>query len=85
MDLRVLIVEDSEDDLELLLVELRRGGYYPAYHCVATRAEMEQRLMAELKRTGDPRVVEGGKFFESPPMTDPINAGAAAKKRGKGK
>jgi len=25
--LRVLVVEDSEDDTELLLHELRRGGY----------------------------------------------------------
>ncbi len=34
--LKVLIVEDLEDDLELLLCELRRGGYKPVYQCVDT-------------------------------------------------
>ena len=37
-----------------------------------TRADMEKRLMDELKRTGDPRLVEGGKFFETPPMSGPL-------------
>jgi putative nucleotidyltransferase with HDIG domain/PAS domain S-box-containing protein len=44
MDLRVLIIEDSQDDLELLLIELRRGGYKPTYRCVTNRAEMERAL-----------------------------------------
>lgn len=35
------------------------------------RAALEQRLMAELKRTGDPRLVDDGKFFETPPMAGP--------------
>jgi len=38
--LRVLIVEDSDDDLLLLLRELRRAGYEPHYARVETRAEM---------------------------------------------
>src|SRR5690242_4060789 len=42
--LRVLIVEDSEDDAELLLRELRRGGYEPAYERVATAAAMADAL-----------------------------------------
>lgn len=50
-----------------------------------TRAELEKRLMDELKRTGDPRLVDGGRFFESPPMSDPFTQAAQpAKKRGKG-
>lgn len=38
----------------------------------AQRAEMERRLMGELRRTGDPRVVEDGSFFETPPMSGPV-------------
>ena len=34
--LRVLIIEDSENDTELLLRELRRGGYAPEYERVET-------------------------------------------------
>jgi N-sulfoglucosamine sulfohydrolase len=37
-----------------------------------TRAELEKRLMDELRRTGDPRLVDDGKFFETPPMAGPI-------------
>jgi len=36
------------------------------------RAEMEQRLLNELKRTGDPRLVDGGRWFETPPMSGPV-------------
>jgi two-component system, cell cycle sensor histidine kinase and response regulator CckA len=39
--LHILIVEDSEDDLLLLLRELRRGGYTPQYARVETAAEMQ--------------------------------------------
>ena len=35
--IRVLIVEDSEDDAALVLRELRRGGYEPVYERVDTR------------------------------------------------
>src|SRR5688572_1014176 len=38
--LRVLIVEDSEDDTALLLRALRRGGYDPVYARVDTAAAM---------------------------------------------
>jgi signal transduction histidine kinase len=34
--LQVLVIEDSEDDVVLLEVELRRGGYAPACHRVET-------------------------------------------------
>lgn len=48
--LRALIVEDSGDDCELLVVELRRGGYDPAY----TRVETAEAMSAELSaRTWD--------------------------------
>jgi len=43
----------------------------PAYAEVA--AEMERRLMAELERTGDPRLVDDGRFFETPPLAGPLS------------
>ncbi|MDO8541572.1 MAG: sulfatase [Opitutaceae bacterium] len=59
----------------------------PAYAKV--QATLEQRLMGELRRTGDPRLVDDGKFFETPPMAGPVNdaeAGAQPSgQRGKGK
>lgn len=36
------------------------------------RESMNQRLMDELKRSGDPRVIDSGKFFETPPMVGPL-------------
>jgi two-component system, NarL family, sensor histidine kinase UhpB len=42
--LRVLLVEDSEDDALLLMRELRRGGYDPRYERVDTAADMERAL-----------------------------------------
>ncbi len=44
--LRVLIVEDSIDDAELLLMELRRGGYDVSYERVQT-ADAMRRALAE--------------------------------------
>ena len=43
--LRVLIVEDSQDDAELLLHELRSGGFDVAYAVITT----EQQLVKELR------------------------------------
>jgi N-sulfoglucosamine sulfohydrolase len=47
------------------------------------RAELERRLMDELKRTGDPRLVDNGRFYETPPMSGPTNepAGKGKKKK----
>jgi len=42
--LRVLIVENSEADAELLLRELRRGGYAPEFERVETPEEMDDAL-----------------------------------------
>jgi DNA-binding NtrC family response regulator len=44
--LRILIVEDSEDDTLLLLWALRRGGYEPSYE----RVENAEALKAALAR-----------------------------------
>jgi len=44
--LRALIVEDSEVDAELLLLELARGGYHVVYRRVETGPDM-QRALAE--------------------------------------
>lgn len=44
--LRTLIVEDSEDDAELLLRELRHGGYDPAHARVETPEAMSAELSA---------------------------------------
>src|SRR5918996_3295160 len=42
--LRVLLVEDSENDAMLLLRELRRGGYEPLSQRVCTPEDMEKAL-----------------------------------------
>ncbi|HEV8679360.1 MAG TPA: response regulator, partial [Stellaceae bacterium] len=47
--LRVLIVEDSDDDAELLLRELRRRGFAPVFERVETR----QAMMAALGQAWD--------------------------------
>ena len=44
LPLRVLIVEDSEDDALLLLRELRRGGYETIHERVDTPEAMRQAL-----------------------------------------
>ncbi|MEA2490318.1 MAG: hypothetical protein QOH21_2110 [Acidobacteriota bacterium] len=43
-ELHVLIVEDSEDDARLLLLQLRRNGYQPVARRVQTAEEMERAL-----------------------------------------
>jgi N-sulfoglucosamine sulfohydrolase len=42
----------------------------PAY--ASALAELRQQLLGELKRTGDPRLVDDGRFFETPPMAGPV-------------
>lgn len=43
----------------------------PAY--AEVRKELEARLMQELKSTGDPRLIDNGRFYETPPMAGPVN------------
>jgi hypothetical protein len=58
--LRVLLVEDSENDALLFLHELRRGGYEPIYERVSIPEEME-RALGEVRpgRGGPPSGDEG--------------------------
>jgi PAS domain S-box-containing protein len=42
--LRVLMVEDSEDDVLLIIRELKKGGYNPVYERVETAATMKKAL-----------------------------------------
>ena len=42
--LRVLMVEDSEDDALLTIRELKKGGYNPVYERVETAAAMKKSL-----------------------------------------
>ena len=42
--LRLLMVEDSEDDAELMLRELRRAGYEPSHRRVQTAAALKEAL-----------------------------------------
>lgn len=45
--LRALIVEDSDDDAQLLLRELRRGGYEPVFERVQTAEAMRDALQKQ--------------------------------------
>ncbi len=51
----------------------------PAYANVLT--ELRDKLMAELEHSGDPRLVDNGKFFETPPMAGPVPEEAQERKR----
>lgn len=42
----------------------------PAY--TAVKADLEKRLIDELARSGDPRMIDGGKYFETPPLAGPL-------------
>lgn len=54
----------------------------PAY--AEVKAELEKRLMDELSRTGDPRLVNDGAYYENPPLAGPL-AEPEGKGKGKGK
>ena len=45
--LQALIVDDSEDDVLLVIRELIRGGYHPAYERVSTATAMKEALKAK--------------------------------------
>lgn len=42
--IRVLIIEDSEDDKELILRQLRKGSYEPEYICIETKLDLNNAL-----------------------------------------
>ena len=42
--LRVLMVDDSEDDVQLIIHELKKGGYNPVYERVETDTAMKKNL-----------------------------------------
>lgn len=46
-DLRLLIIEDSEDDAQLVVRELRRGGYKLEFRRVDTASDMETALFSQ--------------------------------------
>ena len=57
-------------DLRLDPHEMNNVAEDPAY--AAVRKEMTDRLFAILRETGDPRMVEDGKYFETPPLAGPL-------------
>ncbi|MGD0278920.1 MAG: PAS domain S-box protein [Smithella sp.] len=46
--LRVLIIDDSENDVLLIIRELKKGGYHPLYELAETAAAMEKALKDEI-------------------------------------
>jgi N-sulfoglucosamine sulfohydrolase len=52
----------------------------PAY--AEAKQKLEARLLEELRRTGDPRMIEDGKFFETAPMAGPVLDQPRRKKEG---
>jgi arylsulfatase A-like enzyme len=50
--------------------EMNNEADSPAY--AAIRKEMTDRLFTILRETGDPRMLEDGKYFETPPLAGPL-------------
>ena len=50
--------------------EMNNVAEDPAY--AAIRKEMTERLFAILRETGDPRMTDDGKYFETPPLAGPL-------------
>jgi arylsulfatase A-like enzyme len=59
--------------------QVRNVAAVPRY--AQARAELESNLLAELKRSGDPRLVDDGKFFETPPLAGPLPDDVSKPKR----
>ena len=58
--------------------QMKNVAQDPAYQTVVS--SLREQLMSELSSTGDPRLVEEGKFFETPPMAGPLPQGANKKR-----
>ena len=59
------------------LYDLRQDPYQmnnvaPDPQYAAERDQLEKRLMEELLSTGDPRVIDQGRYFENPPLSGPV-------------
>lgn len=49
--------------------QMRNVAADPAY--AGARADLERRLFEELRSTGDPRLIDDGRYFETPPLAGP--------------
>ena len=63
--------------------ETRNVAEDPAYSEV--KASLEKRLIDELTRTGDPRLVDDGKYYETAPLAGPVEGMEMPGRKGKGK
>lgn len=59
--------------------QVRNVAADPAF--AAVKAKLEAQLMEELRRTNDPRLIDDGKFFETPPMAGPLPPGQNQSRR----
>lgn len=66
-------------DLKSDPYETKNVASDPKY--AGVRAELEKRLLGELTATGDPRMVNDGEFYETPPMSGPINDAEGAPRK----
>lgn len=59
-------------DLEQDVQQIRNVATLPEY--TEIRTELHEKLFEELHRSGDPRIVNDGHFFETPPLSGPADA-----------
>ncbi len=57
-------------DLKLDPHQTKNLAEAPAY--AEHKARLRKRLLEELERTGDPRLIDDGRFFETPPLAGPL-------------
>ena len=59
--------------------QTRNVAAEPRY--AADRQRLEMRLLQELHETGDPRLIDEGRFFETPPLAGPVDEPLPKKKK----
>lgn len=59
--------------------QVRNVAGDPRY--AAIQAQLEQQLLDELRRTGDPRLIDDGRYFETPPLAGPVDEGLEKKNK----